>query len=118
MRAFLAIAHIIVAYLLLRGWPASLPMWVKAALALIVILIALPIREKRNPNNKRSLLTCLRKPHWMDFFYIGSVIIIIQILLLSILTLFPMEAQSMAETLDEKVTLTPQPKKNDAPSEL
>ena len=74
--------------------------------------------EKRNPNNKRSLLTCLRKPHWMDFFYIGSVIIIIQILLLSILTLFPMEAQSMAETLHEKVTLTPQPKKNDAPSEL
>ena len=101
IRAILVFVHIIIAYILLRGWPEVLPlsMWLRAALALIVIMLALPIREKRNPANKRKLLTCLRKPHWMDFLYIGAVIVVIELLLLSVFTLFPKEAETIATKL-------------------
>lgn len=104
MRAILVFLHIIIAYILLRGWDGllpipTLPMWLRAALALIIIMLALPLREKRNPTQKRKLLTCLRKPHWMDFLYIGAVIIVIELLLLSVFTLFPKGAEEIATNL-------------------
>jgi len=121
MRAVLVFVHIIIAYILLRGWPEvlPLPMWLRAALALIVIMLALPLKEKRNPAHKRKLLTCLRKAHWMDFLYIGAVIVAIELLLLSVFTLFPKEAESLATDLHAWVKSTDPPEQEyGTPDEL
>ncbi len=119
MRAILVFVHIIIAYVLLRGWPEALPMWLRAALALIVIMLALPLREKKNTAHPRKLLTCLRKPHWMDFLYIGAVIVVIELLLLSVFTIFPKEAENLAIDLHSWVKSTDsQEEEQGTPDEL
>ncbi len=87
MRAAILIINLIIAYVLLSGWPDSLPVWMRAGLALIVVMVAVPLSDTSSKNRKRPRLSSLRAPKWLDYLYIGAVIFCIELLLLAVFTL-------------------------------
>jgi transglutaminase-like putative cysteine protease len=89
MRAAILIINLIIAYVLLSGWPDSLPVWMRAGLALIVVMVAVPLSDASSKNRKRPRLSSLRAPKWLDYLYIGAVIFCIELLLLAVFTLGP-----------------------------
>lgn len=95
MRAAILIINLIIAYLLLRGWPESLPVWMRAALALIVVMVAVPLSDVSCKSRKRPRLTSLRAPEWLDYLYIGAVIFCIELLLLAVFTLGPKTSEEL-----------------------
>ncbi len=107
MRLVLFIVTIIIAYVLLRGYPESLPQWLRAALALIVIMIAVPLRDSQPQRKKIPLLKSVRSPKWLDFLYIGAVIFCIEIFLLASFTLGPKTAEDTHEEISAWLTDEP-----------
>ncbi|MFT5906257.1 MAG: hypothetical protein ACI9E1_001864 [Cryomorphaceae bacterium] len=95
MRAAILIINLIIAYLLLRGWPESLPVWMRAGLALIVVMVAVPLSDASSKSRKRPRLTSLRAPKWLDYLYIGAVIFCIELLLLAVFTLGPKTSEEL-----------------------
>ncbi len=104
MRAAILIINLIIAYVLLRGWPESLPVWVRAGLALVVVMVAVPLSDASSKNRKRPRLSSLRTPKWLDYLYIGAVIFCIELLLLAVFTLGPKTTEELHE--DVKYWLT------------
>jgi len=89
MRAAILIINLIVAYILLSGWPVSFPMWLRAGLALIVVMLAVPLSDASSRSKNRTRMSSLRAPKWLDYLYIGAVIFCIELLLLAVFTLGP-----------------------------
>jgi hypothetical protein len=100
MRLAIFIINLIIAYILLSGWPESFPVWVRAILALIVVMAAVPLGDASRKSNRRPKLTSLRAPKWLDYLYIGAVIFCIELLLLAVFTLGP----ETTEEIHEEVT--------------
>lgn len=97
MRLAIFIINFIIAYVLLSGWPESLPAWVRAGLALIVIMVAVPLGDASSKSQNRPRLTSIRAPKWLDYFYIGAVIFCIELLLLAVFTLGPKTTEEIHE---------------------
>jgi len=97
MRAIIFILHLTLAYMLLSGWPESLAGWIRAGLALIVVMLALPFSDAARRAKGRVKLNSLRKLKWLDYFSIGLVIFGVELLLLSIFTLGPDTAEEVHE---------------------
>jgi transglutaminase-like putative cysteine protease len=104
MRAVILIINLIVAYALLRGWPESLPVWMRAGLALIVVMVAVPLGDASSKSSKRARLSSLRAPKWLDYLYIGAVIFCIELLLLAVFTLGPKTTEGLHSDMKFWVT--------------
>jgi len=104
MRAAILIINLIIAYVLLSGWPESLPIWMRAGLALIVVMVAVPLSDASSKSKNRPRLSSLRAPKWLDYLYIGAVIFCIELLLLAVFTLGPKTTEEIHE--DVKYWLT------------
>ncbi|MGJ8657373.1 MAG: transglutaminase domain-containing protein [Akkermansiaceae bacterium] len=89
MRAAILIVNLIIAYVLLSGWPESAPVWLRAGLALVVVMVAVPMSDASSKSKNRPKLRSLRAPKWLDYLYIGAVIFCIELLLLAVFTLGP-----------------------------
>ena len=100
MRLAIFIINLIIAYVLLSGWPESFPVWVRAGLALIVVMAAVPLGDAFSKSNRCPRLSSLRAPKWLDYLYIGAVIFCIELLLLAVFTLGP----KTTEEIHEEVT--------------
>ncbi len=97
MRAAILIINLIVAYVLLSGWPELLPTWARAGLALIVVMVAVPLSDASSKSRNRPRLSSLRSPKWLDYLYIGAVIFCIELLLLAVFTLGPKSTEELHE---------------------
>ena len=97
MRAAILIINLIIAYVLLSGWPDSLPVWMRSGLALIVVMVAVPLSDTSSKNRKRPRLSSLRAPKWLDYLYIGAVIFCIELLLLAVFTLGQRQRKRVTE---------------------
>lgn len=95
MRALIFILHLILAYILLSGWPESIPAWVRAGLALIVVMIALPISDASRKRSSTVKLASMRAPKWLDYFTIGTVFFCIELLMLALFTLGPVTTEEV-----------------------
>lgn len=95
MRAAILITNLIIAYVLLSGWPEALPTWARAGLALIVVMVAVPLSDASSKSRNRPRLSSLRTPKWLDYLYIGAVIFCIELLLLAVFTLGPKSTEEL-----------------------
>jgi len=89
MRAIIFILHLVLAYMLLSGWPDSFPVWLRAGLALIVIMLALPMTDIAGRRTDRVKLISVRAPKWLDYITIGIIFFGLELLLMALFTLGP-----------------------------
>lgn len=115
MRAAILILNLIIAYVFLSGWPESWPIWVRAGLALIVVMVAVPMSDASSKSRNRPKLRSLRSPKWLDYLYIGAVIFCVELLLLAVFTLGPATTEEIHS--DVKYWLTNQEQPNETTSE-
>ncbi len=120
MRAAILIINLIIAYVFLSGWPGSLPMWLRAVLALIVVMLAVPLSDASSKSKNRPKLRSLRAPKWLDYLYIGGVVFCIELLLLAVFTLGPATAEEVHEDFKYWIMHREQPAEvmREAPGEL
>ena len=97
MRVFIFILHLILAYMLLSGWPENFAIWVRAGLALIVVMLVMPLNDVIRGVDTKVKLKSLRKLKWLDYLSIGLVIFSVELLLLSLFTLGPETAEEIHE---------------------
>mgnify|MGYP000002885770 CR=1 FL=1 len=97
MRALILIVHIFLAYILLKGWPEGWPIWMRAGIALIVIMVAIPMSETHKGAKKFPLLRSFRKPHWLDYLYIGILALCIEALIMFVFVKGPETAEHLTE---------------------
>ena len=109
MRAAILIINLIIAYILLSGWPESFPVWVRAGLALIVVMVAVPLGDASSKSKSRPRLRSLRAPKWLDYLYIGAVIFCIELLLLAVFTLGPKTTEDIHDEVKYWLTSQEQP---------
>jgi len=97
MRAIIFTLHLILAYMLLSGWPESFAGWVRAGLALVVVMLAMPISDVARSGVGRVKLQSVRKLKWLDYVTIGVVVFGVELLLLALFTLGPETAEEVHE---------------------
>lgn len=120
MRVIILILHLVFAYMLLSGWPESLPVWLRAGLALIVVMLAMPMSDVASRRTDRVKLISVRATKWLDYITIGIIFFGIELLLLALFTLGPETTEKIHEDVkywlvsDERAVNGEQ----DAPSEL
>lgn len=120
MRAAILIINLVIAYVLLSGWPEILPTWMRAGLALIVVMVAVPLGDASSKSRSRPKLSSLRAPKWLDYLYIGAVIFCIELLLLAVFTLGPKTTEDIHEEVIYWLTSKEKPNKRqvEAPDKL
>ena len=96
MRAIIFILHLILAYMLLSGWPESFAGWMRAGLALIVVMLALPISDATRSVGRLKLQS-VREFKWLDYLTVGVVIFGVELLLLALFTLGPETAEEVRD---------------------
>jgi transglutaminase-like putative cysteine protease len=120
MRAAILIFNLTIAYFLLSGWPESWPMWLRAGLALIVVMLAVPLGDTSRKKNNRPKLCSLRAPKCLDYLYIGALIFCVELLLLAVFTLGPETSERIHQDVKYRLVNQEKPVQGDteAPSEL
>ncbi len=89
MRALIFIVLLTLSYLLLSGWPESVPAWLRAGLALIVVMLALAISDASRKRSSTVKLRSMRAPKWLDYMTIGTIFFGVELLILALFTLGP-----------------------------
>jgi hypothetical protein len=89
------VACAIIAYALLRGWPASWPGLMRACAAVLVLVAGLGIWSRRGTAKTEVQAKGRRPPHWMDYTAIGAAILALECAFLWLLGTAPKPLESM-----------------------
>jgi hypothetical protein len=86
----------VLAYALLRGWPAALPGVMRACLAVLALVAGLGLWAKRRPQEEEIHARGRRVPQWLDYAVIGGAVLAAECGFLWLLGTAPRPLESVA----------------------
>jgi hypothetical protein len=102
LRAAAFVLSAVLAYALLRGWPAALPGVMKACVAVLALVAGLGIWAKRRPHQEEILARGRRVPQWLDYAVIGGAVLAAECGFLWLLGTAPRPLESVALEIERR----------------
>jgi hypothetical protein len=96
LRTAALVLSAVLAYALLRGWPAALPGVMKACLAVLALVAGLGLWAKRGPRKEEIHARGRRVPQWTDYAVIGGALLAVECGFLWLLGAAPRPLESVA----------------------